>query len=55
MDLYGITLVPLAEEIWATHPAQMSAQLLQLLMDRGTYQGYFPEPTKSLFIVDMPE
>ena len=32
--------------------AQQSAQLLKLLMKRGTNQGYFPEPAKSLFILD---
>ena len=31
-----------------------SAQLLKLLMKRGTDQGYFTEPAKSLFILDTP-
>ena len=31
-----------------------SAQLLKLLMKRGPDQGYFPEPAKSLFILDNP-
>ena len=68
MVLYGITLVPLAEELQAADPgllspfyaddalfdslAQRSAHLLKLLMKRGPDQGYFPEPAKSLFISD---
>ena len=66
MLLYGITLVPLAEELRATDPgllspfdaydaafdslARQSAQLLKILMERGPYQGYFPETAKSFFI-----
>ena len=62
MVLYGITLVPLAEELRAADPgllfpfyaddaafdgsARRSAQLLKLLMRRGTDRGYFPDPTK---------
>ena len=68
MVLYGITLVPLAEELRAADPgilspfyadnatfdgsAQRSAQLLKLLMKRGPERGYFPEPAKYLFILD---
>ena len=71
MVLYGITLVPLAEDLRAADPgllspfyaddaafdgsARRSAQLLKLLMRRGMDQGYFPEPAKSLFILDTPE
>ena len=33
---------------------QHSAQLLKLLMKRGTNQGYFLELAKSLFILDTP-
>ena len=70
MVLYGITLVPLAEEFRAADPglfspfyaddvafdgsAQRSAQLLKLLMNRGPDRGYFPEPAKSLFISETP-
>ena len=69
MVLYGIALFPLAEELRAADPgllspfyaddvafdvlAQNSAQLLKLLMKRGTDQGYFPEPAKYLFILDI--
>ena len=60
MVLYGITLVPLAEELRAADPgllspyyadnaafdglARQSAQLLKLLMKRGPEWGYFTEP-----------
>ena len=70
MVLYGITLVPLAEELRAADPGLLSpfyadyaafdgserrsAQLLKLLMRRGSDWGYFPEPDKSLFISDTP-
>ena len=66
MVLYGITLVPLSEELRAADPgillpfyaddaafdglAQRSAQLLKLLMRRGPDRGYFSGPAKSLFI-----
>ena len=68
MVLYGITLVPLTEELRAADPGLLSlfyaddaafdgstrrsTQLLKLLMKRGADQGYFPEPAKSLFILD---
>ena len=70
MVLYGITLVPLAEELCTADqgllslfyavdaafdgPARRSAQLLKLLMRRGPDWGCFPEPDKSLFISDTP-
>ena len=70
MVLYGIILVPLAEELRAAGQgilspfdadnalfddlARRSAQLLKLLMKRGPDRGYFPEPTKSSFISDTP-
>ena len=70
MVLYGITLAPLSEELRAADPvllspfyaddaafdgsARRSAQLLKLLMRRGTDQGYLPEPAKYLFISDTP-
>ena len=70
MVLYGITLVPLAEELRAADQgllspfyaddadfdgsARRSAQLLKLLMRRGTDRGYFPDPAKYLFISDTP-
>ena len=34
--------------------AQQSAQLLKLLMEREPDRGYIPEPTKYLFILDIP-
>ena len=70
MALYGITLVPLAEELRAIEPGilslfyadnvvfhgwtRRSAQLLKLLMNRGRYRGYFPDSAKSLFILYTP-
>ena len=61
MVLYGINLVPLAEELRASDPgllspfytddvafnvsAQRSAHLLKLLMKRGPDLGYFSDPT----------
>ena len=68
MVLYGITLVPFAEELREADPgllspfytddaafdglARQSAQLLKLLMKRGPDRGYLPDPYKSLFISD---
>ena len=68
--IYGITLVTLAKELIAADlgflspfyvddaasngSAQQSAQLLKLLMKRGTDRGYFTEPAKFLFILDTP-
>ena len=70
MFLYDITLVSLAEELCAAAPnvlapfyaddsvlygpADMSARLMTLLLERGPERGYFPEPSKSLFICDSP-
>ena len=70
MVLYDITLVPLAEDLRAADPGllslfyadnvafdgseQYSAQVQNLLMERGPNRGYFPEPDKSLFISDTP-
>ena len=68
MVLYGITLIPLAEELREADPRllspfyaddaafdgseQRSAQILKLLMKRGPDWVYFPQPAKSLFILD---
>ena len=68
MVLYGITLVPLSEELQAADlellspfyaddatfdgSERRSAQLLKLFMKRGPDREYFPEPDKSLFISD---
>ena len=70
MVLYGITLIPLAEELIVADPgilssfylddaafdgsARRSAQILRLFMERGADRGYFPEPAKSLFISNTP-
>ena len=69
--LYGIYLVPLVEELRDADTtllylsytddavfygsARQSAAQLRLLMDQGAYQGYFPKPSKSLFIADKPD
>ena len=71
MVLYGIALAPLAEKLQDVDPTLISplyaddvafdgserpsAAHLRLLMERGTVRGYFPDPAKSLFIVDSPE
>ena len=70
MVFYGITLVPLAEELREADPhllspfymddvafdgsERRSAQLLKLLMMRGTDRGYLLKPAKSLFVSDTP-
>ena len=62
MVLYGITLVPLAEELIAVDPGflsplyaddaafdsltQQSSQLLNMLLERELDQGYLPQPYK---------
>ena len=71
MALYGITLVPLAEKLQAANLGLLTplyaddaafdglswriSQLLKLLFEIGTGQGYFPDPTNSLFIANFPE
>ena len=71
MVLYGITIAPLVEELRDADPkilspfyaydavfdglARRSAAQLILLMDRGPDRGYFPDPSKSLFIADKLE
>ena len=67
MVFYGIPLAPLAYELRAVDGllspfyeddaafnslALRSAQILKLLMGRGTYDGYLLEPDKSLLISD---
>ena len=70
MALYGITLVPLAEELRAVDPgvlspfyaddaafdglARQSSQFLNMLMEKGPDRGYLPELANSLFISDKP-
>ena len=70
MVLYGITLVPLDEDLRAADSgllspfyaddaafdglSQQSAQLLKLLMKREPEHGYFQEPANSLFIPNTP-
>ena len=64
--LYGITLVPLAEELQKAdtgllspfyadntafdRSASRSAQLLKLLMEGGADRRYLPDPSKSLLV-----
>ena len=70
MVLYGISLVPLVKELKVAdlgllspfyandaefnRLSRQSAQLLNLLMERGPDRGYLPKPAKSLFIPDTP-
>ena len=69
--LYGITLVPLVEDLRDTDPnllppfyaddavfdglVRRIAAQMRLLVDWGEDWDYFPNPTKSLFIADNPE
>ena len=71
MILYGITLVPLEEDLRDAGPtplspfyandaafdglARRSAEQLRLLMYWGEDRSYFPDLAKSLFITDNPE
>ena len=71
MVLYGITLVPLTEDLRDEDPNILSpfyaddetldglvrrnAAQLILLMEWGPDRGYFSDPEKSLFIADNPE
>ena len=71
MVLYGITLVPLTEELRDVDPtllshfyandaafdglAIQSAAQLRLLMEHGLDRGYFPETSKLLYISDNLE
>ena len=71
MVLYGITIVTLEEELWVAGPGLLSpfytkkavfdrsnirsAQIFNLLVEKGPEQGYFPELAKSLLIVNFPE
>ena len=68
MFLFGITLVPLSEELFRSTldllgpfyvddaafdgPAERSARLRTLLLNKGLMRVYFPELAKSLFICD---
>ena len=67
--LYVITIVSLAEKLWTMYPGRLSPfyaddaafdeserrslQILKKLMERGLERGYFPNPVKSLFILDI--
>ena len=71
MVLYWITLVPFEEEFQAEDPGfiapfyaddasfdglvRQSAQILKLLLERGSDWGYFPELAKLLFMEDLPD
>ena len=71
MVLYGITLVPLVEELREMDPTLLSpfydddaafnglelwsAEQLRLMMDQGPDRGYFPDTDKFFLIADNPE
>ena len=71
MVLYGISLVPLVEELRDADPTllspfytddasfdrseRQSEVQLRLLMDRGLDRCYYPNPVKSFFIADNLE
>ena len=61
MVLYGINLFPLVEELRDANPTILSPFYADDVafdgserqsVNRGTDQGYFPDPAKSLFIPD---
>ena len=71
MVLYGINLVPLAEELRDVDPTLLSlfyaddtsfdgserwsVAQLRLLIDQGPDRVYFPDPDKLLFLAENPE
>ena len=71
MVLHGVALVSLTEALRDVDPTLLSlfysvdtsfdgsehrsAAQLRLLMDSRPDQGYFPDPYKSIFIVENPE
>ena len=70
MVLYGITLVPLVEELQAADldlpspfyvydmssdwSVRSTSQTLRIVMCKDPEKGYFSKPDKSMFIVDNP-
>ena len=70
MIIYGITLVPLAEDLQAVDQVPISpfyedgaefdgytsrsVRPMNLLLDQGPYQEHFPEITNSLFTAISP-
>ena len=71
MVLYEITLVPMVEELQDAYPTLLSpfyaddaafdglerrsAAQIRLLMDQRQDRGYFPKPSKSLFMAENPK
>ena len=70
MLLYGITIIPMDEELWDSYPTLLaplcvddtsfcgleiwSDIMVRLLLERGADWGYFPGLGKELFIADSP-
>ena len=66
---YGIGVLPLIRELWGAHPCvtqpwytddpgagRKFGHILEHLRDlqaRGLARGYYPEPTKSIFVVAL--
>ena len=66
MVICGITLIPLVVGLWVADPGILTSfysddmafyglerwryQILKLLLDTGPDRGYFPDPSKLLFI-----
>ena len=50
----GILSLFYADDVVFDSLSQQSAHLLKLLMERGPDQGYFPNPSNSLFILNTP-
>ena len=71
MVFYGITLIHLVEDLQAEYPrllvpfyayyiafdilAGRSATVMEILLEKGPDKGYFSDPSKSLFISDLPD
>ena len=50
----GLLLLFYADDVAFDGSERKSAQILELLMERGPDRGYLPDPDNSLFILDTP-
>ena len=70
MVIYGITLIPIYEDIWDTETRLLNpfyadnvefdrserrgVHLIKQLLEQGKHWGYLPEPANYLFIAELP-